>query len=49
MKILSEVYQYEAPTIFTEWSVVYYQNDFTMDVAIQTDFDTVYHLEPSDF
>jgi Penicillin V acylase and related amidases len=49
MRILSEVYQYETPTIFTEWSVVYYQNDFTMDVAIQTDFDTVYHLEPSDF
>ena len=49
MRILSEVYQYEPPEVFTEWSVVYYQNDFTMDVCIQKDFDTTYHLEPGDF
>lgn len=49
MDILEQVYQYISPTIFTDWSVIYYQTDFTMDVATNKDFDTVYHLEPKDF
>ena len=49
MDILEQVYQYVSPTIFTDWSVIYYQTDFTMDVATNKDFDTVYHLEPKDF
>ncbi len=49
LDILEQVYQYISPTIFTDWSVIYYQTDFTMDVATNKDFDTVYHLEPKDF
>ena len=49
MDILEKVYQYISPTVFTDWSVIYYQTDFTMDVATNRDFDTVYHLEPKDF
>lgn len=49
MDILEQVYQYISPTIFTDWSVIYYQNDFTMDVATNKDFDNIYHLEPKDF
>ena len=49
MDILEQVYQYISPTIFTDWSVIYYQNDFTMDVATNKDFDNVYHLAPKDF
>ena len=49
MDILEQVYQYISPTVFTDWSVIYYQTDFTMDVATNKDFDTVYHLEPKDF
>lgn len=49
MNTLEKVYQRISPTMFTEWSVVYYQNDFTMDIVIREDFDTVYHLEQKDF
>ena len=49
MDILGQVYQYIDETTFTDWSVIYYQTDFTMDVATNKDFDTVYHLEPKDF
>ena len=49
MDILEQVYQYIDSTTFTDWSVIYYQTDFTMDVATNKDFDTVYHLEPKDF
>ncbi len=49
MDILESVYQYINEYTFTDWSVIYYQNDFTMDVATNKDFDTVYHLEPGDF
>ena len=46
MDILEQVYQDISPEIFTDRSVIYYQTDFTMDVATNKDFDTVYHLEP---
>ena len=49
MDILEQVYQYISPTVFTDWSVIYYQTDFSMDVATNKDFDTVYHLDPKDF
>lgn len=49
MDILESVYQYIDSVTFTDWSVIYYQTDFTMDVATNKDFDTVYHLEPGDF
>ena len=49
MDILESVYQYIDPVTFTDWSVIYYQTDFTMDVATNKDFDKVYHLEPGDF
>lgn len=49
MDILESVYQYIDSDIFTDWSVIYYQTDFTMDVATNKNFDTVYHLEPGDF
>ena len=49
MDILESVYQYINPVIFTDWSVIYYQTDFTMDVATNKNFEKVYHLEPGDF
>ncbi|MBQ9902742.1 MAG: linear amide C-N hydrolase [Clostridia bacterium] len=49
MDILESVYQYIDEYTFTDWSVIYYQTDFTMDVATNRDFDTIYHLEPGDF
>ena len=50
MQLLEAVKQeYADLHIFTEWSVVFHLTDFTVDYAVNMDYDTVYHLNPKDF
>ena len=50
MKLLEDVRQeFTEYNIFTEWSVVFHLTDFTVDYAVNMDYDTVYHLNPKDF
>ncbi len=50
MKLLEAVKQeYPQYGIFTEWSVVYSLTDFSVDYAVNMNYDKVYHLTPEDF
>ena len=47
--ILVQVYQDIDDELFTDWSVIYYQTDFTMEVAANREFNAFYALSPEDF
>ena len=50
MELLEEVKQeYPEMDIYTEWSVVFHLTDFTVDYAVNMDYDNIYHLTPKDF
>ena len=50
MELLKKVKQeYPETNIYTEWSVVFHLTDFTVDYAVNMDYDNVYHLTPKDF
>ena len=49
MHLLEDVKQEIDSYVFTEWSVVYHLTDFTLDVALNMDYDNVYTLTKDDF
>lgn len=48
MAVLSSVAQ-KRSSFGTQWSCVYNLNDFTMDICLDTDYETVYSYSPADF
>lgn len=48
MQLLDRV-KLNEPDYITEWSCVYHLNDFTMDIAVNIQYDKVYHFTREDF
>ena len=50
MRLLEAVKQeYPEEDVYTEWSVVYHLDDFTVDYAVDMKYDTVYSLNPKEY